>query len=156
MTSMNPIKYRKARNIYPTYCFFFCCAGAALKLVCTVAPMLAIMAFAVSALGPLGARSRYFWNASAVPGGAYGLAVIDGGFPDQREAVLEIGFGVIRIQIDGLLEGGGGGLQVAGVDVDGAQVEVVFAGVGGIDLRGLGQLAPALRRTSSAAPSTRA
>ena len=32
--------------------------------------MLAIIAFAVSALGPFGARSRYFWKASAVPGGA--------------------------------------------------------------------------------------
>src|SRR5215472_19283071 len=44
------------------------------KLVSTLEPMLAKRSLALCAFGPLGAISRYFWNASAVPGGAIVLS----------------------------------------------------------------------------------
>src|SRR5260370_40950614 len=54
----------------PTQNYFFGAAFFLPKLVSTDAPMLASICLAASALAPVGCSSRYFWNASAVPGGA--------------------------------------------------------------------------------------
>ena len=53
--------------------FFFLAALGFLKLVSMLPPNCAIMSLQACAFGPVGAISRYFWNASNVPGGKTNL-----------------------------------------------------------------------------------
>src|SRR5258707_4810420 len=57
-------------NWFSNVNYFFGAAFFLPKLVSTDAPILANICLAASALAPVGCSSRYFWNASAVPGGA--------------------------------------------------------------------------------------
>ena len=92
MNTTATIRYRIPRNMIMEtssgYWGFFlgvCFLSPGFEnFVSTVWPMVWSMALAVSANGPSGSSSRYFWNASAVPGGGVIFpSAVGGGLADQ-------------------------------------------------------------------------
>ena len=99
------------------------------------------MPFAESANCPAGASSRYFWNASTVPGTGCHFAVgRERCLADQIYSLLVVGIGMFRVEFDGLLECLSGRFVLAGVHQHRAQVVVVLPGLGRIEFGGFLQL----------------
>ena len=91
--------------------------------VWSCAPIIDNMPLACSAKGPSGFSSRYFSNASLVPGTPGDFAVGRGlSLRDQIHTVLIMRIGIIRIGLDGFLEGLARRFGLAGIHQNGAEI----------------------------------